>query len=371
MGVSIPEKEFLERIRRTQKAAKIRDLDAFLIFSHYQEREGHICYLVNHHISFPNAWSHRGFGFSALLLTLDGLPTLVSPMGYQKEIVVNIEDAKTGLDMVTDIVSTVMERKLSKAKIGIVGSDVVPLEYITRIRQELPRVTFEASDDILENLRMVKSSREIDILKEAAKVADEGLRAGIEAVGDGVPEYKVALACINAGYDAGADFIARVRVISSPTPVSALLWPLAARKKIRRGDIVYIDYIGWYKKYAFDVSRITVAGTPTSPQKDFLNALVDATDWMVKTVKPGSTTHYRVYMNKDREVTPFGHGIGIEVCEKPWILPDTKLTFKPKMVLCIEPNVSIPKVGSLSLEEEVVVTDSGVEVITSCSIVNW
>ena len=93
-----------------------------------------------------------------------------------------------------------------------------------------------------------------------------------------MPEYKVALACINAGYEAEADFIARVRVISSPTPLHTLLWPLASRKKIRRGDIVFIDYIGWCRNYAFDVSRITIVGPLTLVQKSFLNALIDATE---------------------------------------------------------------------------------------------
>ena len=92
---------------------------------------------------------------------------------------------------------------------------------------------------------------------------------------------------------------------------------------------------------------------------------------MINTIKLGVTRYYTTCIYKDRTITPFAHGIGIEVCEKPWILPNSRLRFKSGMVLCVEPNVFIPHVGSLGLEQEVVTTSTGVEVITSCPTVYW
>ena len=78
---AIPREEFEERRTRTQQALQAKDLDGLIAFSCYAEREGHVCYLANHHLSFPNVMSHMGLGYAALVLPAEGLGVLVSPFG--------------------------------------------------------------------------------------------------------------------------------------------------------------------------------------------------------------------------------------------------------------------------------------------------
>jgi hypothetical protein len=81
-AMSIPREEFATRRERTQQLLGERGLDGLIGFSSYAEREGHVCYLSNHHLSFPNILSHQGLGHAALILPAEGLGVLVSPFGY-------------------------------------------------------------------------------------------------------------------------------------------------------------------------------------------------------------------------------------------------------------------------------------------------
>jgi Xaa-Pro aminopeptidase len=368
---AIPKTEFEERINRTQKLTREKGLDGLIAISSYAEREGHVCYLTNHHTSFPNSMTHIGLGYAAVVLPAYGKPILIAPMGYQREEVFGIEYAKTGFDYVSEIVAALKEKNLDDKKIGVAGLDVLPVEYYNRIKIFLPKATLEGADSILESQRVIKSPTEQKILREAARIADEGLKAGMEAVKEGVRECDVELAARKAATDAGADYIVRVRV-ASRTRIGELGWPMATRKKIKRGEFVYLDFIGWFKNYGFDVSRITVAGNPTEEQKELLEAAIEATDWIIETMKPGILRRYVTTSAREKIIIPIAHHIGIDIVENWAVTPGTKYVFEPGMVLCVEPSVVGPKLGTtLNFEEEVIITDSKAEVITHCPRVFW
>ena len=106
--VEIPKEEFQHRLDRTQALMKERDLDGLLIFSSYQERDGHLAYLTNHRNAFPNVLSHMGMGHSALVLPADESATLVAPLGYEANKVVNVDGAKTGYTLVGEVADLMM-----------------------------------------------------------------------------------------------------------------------------------------------------------------------------------------------------------------------------------------------------------------------
>jgi len=368
---AISEKEFEHRINRTQKLASERGLQGLIAVSSYAEREGHVCYLTNHHTSFPNSMTHIGLGHAAVVLPMTGKPILIAPMGYQKDEVVGIEYAKTGFDYVSEIVAALKDKKLDDKRIGIAGLDVLPVEYYHRMKQSLSKATFESANDVLESQRLIKSPAEQKILREAARIADEGLKAGMEAVKEGVRECDVALAARKAAVDAGADYIARIRVASRER-IAGLAWPMNTRKKMRSGEFVYLDFIGWFRNYGFDTSRVTVVDNPTEKQRELLEAAIEATDWIIETMKPGTEKRYVVTMAREKLIMPIAHHIGIDIVETWAVMPGSKTVFKPSMVLCVEPGVTDPKLGTtLNLEDEVIITDSGAEVITRCPRVFW
>lgn len=370
MVKALPREEFEKRLERTQELLHQRELDGLIAFSSYAEREGHVCYLTNHHNSFPNVLSHVGLGHAALVLPGKGKGVLVSPMGYEAEKVIGIDYAKTGCNLIADIVSAVREKRLDDRKIGIVGLDVIPTEYYNGLVEALPEVTFVDANDLLESQRIIKSRAEVELLREAARIADVGLQAGMGAVREGITQYEIGLAARGAALDAGADFIPRVRV-SSGKKISTLSWPMATEKKVEKGDFVYLDFIGWFGNYGFDNSRVTVVGEPSEKQRDYLGHLVEATEWMIGVLKPGLEIEFVYTESRGRAIRPFGHGIGLEICENPWVTIGRRLTLQPNMVICVEPMVISPEFGSMSIEDTVVVTETKAELLTQCPRVFW
>ncbi len=366
----IPKEEFEERKEKVQDEMRKGGYEGFIIFSGYLEREGHVCYLTNHHISFPNVMSHRGFGYSAYVLPSEGDGVLVAPFGFEEDKVVNIESAQTGLNIVEGVRSAISYLKLSDKKLGVIGADVIPAEYYLNLMDYIGK-KMDRVDYILENLRAIKSEAELKILREAAKVSDAGLQAAMEAAKAGKREREVAIAAINASLEAGADIIARVR-ISSGKHLTTLRWPMATDREIKNGDFVYIDFIGFYKNYGFDVQRIRVAGDATSEQKVALNLAKEAEDWIIELMKPGKEVKLIKASSRGYIIDPFMHGIGLEICETPsCMLAGSRFKVQEHMVFCVEPSASNKEFGDLALEDMIEVSNNGTKILNSYERVLW
>lgn len=366
----IPVSEFESRLQKTLAILQEKNFDGLIAFSSYQEREGHVCYLTNHHISFPNGMSHVGLGHAAYILSADGKGFLVSPLGYEPQKVVNVHDAKTGFNLVEDIVNVLKSNFEGEKRLGIVGLDVIPAEYYISLEKALPELKFESANAILEEQRIIKSSNELEILRGAARIVDIGLQAGMEAVKAGITQLEVEFAARKALMNAGADFVPRVR-ISTGAAIETLSWPMTKNIELKSGDFVYLDLIGWYSNYGFDNSRVTVVGDPSDEQRDYLDHLVEATEWMIGALKPQVEMGFIMTESRARHIIPLGHGIGLEITENPWVSMGNRFTLEPNMVMCIEPIIVTPEFGGMTIEDTVVVTETGVEVLNRCPRVFW
>lgn len=369
-GLSIPKQEFEGRVKTIQEEMHNKGYEGLIIFSGYVEREGHVCYLTNHHSSFPNVMSHKGLGYSAYVLPSEGNGVLVAPFGYEEDKVVNIDFAKSEANIVKGINSSIDELKLKEKKLGVIGYDVVPAEYYLGVTNFLGR-KLDNLDHVEENLRSVKSEAELKIMREAAKVGDAGLQAAMESAQEGKKEWEIADAASRAAIEHGAQFIARVR-ISSGQKMASLRWPMATDRELRKGDLVYIDFIGFYNNYGFDVQRMKTVGPPSKEQKLALDQAKEAEDWMVSLMKPGNAVKLIRASSRKFTIDPLLHGIGLEICETPTcMLAGSNFKVKEHMVLCVEPAASSREFGDLALEDMVEVTSNGPKLLNSYERELW
>jgi Xaa-Pro aminopeptidase len=177
---------------------------------------------------------------------------------------------------------------------------------------------------LLSTLRLVKESKEIELMKEAARVADIGMQAAIEAVVPGVTESEVAGAAEYAMRRNGAEDFWRSYVASGPR--TNIAHGLPSNRRIELGDLVMIDIHPIVNNYSSDICRMVCAGVPTALQQEvydlYLQGLQDSIAKCgngIGMVELEKTMHdlYKAAGHGDHIFGPAIHGIGIDFEEAP------------------------------------------------------
>jgi Xaa-Pro aminopeptidase len=377
LKLSIPKAEYQQRLNRTRQRLRDSGLDALLAVSGYGERDGNVCYLCGHKNAFPYCGRSdiiSGLGYSAFLVPLEGPTTLISPLGYRSDLVVGVDKVKTGTNFGGDLISAITESGLDSHKLALVGSDIIPVTYISELNRAFPTLSLKYADELVTDQRKIKSETELKLLRQASRVADKAVQIAIDSIKPGMTESAIGSVARKAAMEAGADYVVRDRV-QSGSEVGTLRWPFASQKKVRKGELVEIDFVGWVNAYGFDILRMSCVGRPNKEQRVFIETAGEATKAMTDALTDGAQIEASVAQLKNFErdgirVEPFGHAIGLEVGENPWLLPGVTGTVKKNMVFCVEPELKSAKSWA-SIENEVIVTDSKPEVLTKLPVNFW
>src|SRR6266851_6744190 len=176
-----PGREIKSRLDLVHVALRSAGFDGLLAFSAFLAKDGHVCYLTNHKIT--NApWSfnarNNGFGFAAVLLPVGGALILLPGTRFDRAAVSPlVTDVRTGFDFAATLRGAITDAGLSAARLGVAGTDVMPMYYSDSLRKAFPRLRLESADDLIEGLRIIKSPFELRLMEEAAGVCDKGLEA--------------------------------------------------------------------------------------------------------------------------------------------------------------------------------------------------
>jgi Xaa-Pro aminopeptidase len=147
----------------------------------------------------------------------------------------------------------------------------------------------------------------------------------------------------------------------------------ASEKEIRSGELVTIDFGAVRNGYHSDETVTVALGQPEARLLEVYRIVKEAHDRAVAEVRPGITCReldavardcihdygYGEYFGHG-----LGHGVGLEIHEKPVVSPRSEATVEEGMVLTIEPGIYIPGVGGVRIEDTVVVTESGCRLLT-------
>lgn len=372
---SIPDSEFLERVKKTRRKMDQEEIDALVVFSSYPEREGHLGYLTNYHSAFPPSQydrTYHGLGYSALVITQSSGPTILPGFLFASGRLVGVDKVMPKSNLPLSIAKTTVNfLKANKHKVvGVVGTDIIPSLFLEEmqnaVKKKVPRAVFRQTDDILLSLRMVKSDSEQRVIERGAKIADIGITAAFEATKQGASESDLAVSAMKACYEEGADYIARTRIYGKS--LSSVRWPILTNRKLEQGEITGIDLVGWFNGYGFDVLRRWVVGTASASQKDFLSKAANLTNETIKRLRPKMngdqvsklTLEVASEMGIERKnVSPFGHAIGLEIVENPILLPKSNNKLAPGATLCVEPGIDSEEFGSAHFEDEVILSTDG------------
>ncbi len=230
-----------------------------------------------------------------------------------------------------------------------------------------------AAVDLTRPLRLVKTVREQERLREAARLTDAAFAHVLEgALRPGVREVDVALALERYVREQGGDRMAFDAIVAGG-PRSAMPHGVASARVLERGDLVTLDFGAVVDGYHADMTRAVALGPVAEPLRTWFDAVLEAQVAAVAALRPGlsgvdadavARDRLAAAGLADRFVHSLGHGTGLEIHEGPSLSVRSKDVLAPGMIVTVEPGVYEPGVGGLRIEDLVLVTESGFDVLS-------
>jgi Xaa-Pro aminopeptidase len=229
-------------------------------------------------------------------------------------------------------------------------------------------VRFETASPVLGALRSVKDHREMDLLKRAARYADETFTRIIQQRLETRTEREVAGLLADLLVETGHDAALFTIVGSGPNGASPHHEP--SGREILAGDPVVLDFGGRTAGYCSDVSRTVAVGDPPSEFRHVFDIVREAQEEAFRTVAPGVPAQEvdraaRRVIEREGYGELFihrtGHGIGLEEHEQPYIVEGNETPLRPGMCFSIEPGVYVPGQFGVRIEDIVTVTEDGAQ----------
>ncbi|NBJ70183.1 MULTISPECIES: Xaa-Pro peptidase family protein [Clostridia] len=249
-------------------------------------------------------------------------------------------------------------------------------EHVTYSQYTAFKDTFEVElvpvDNMVEALRIIKTSDELDIMKKAAKIADDAFEHIQPYIKPGVREIDISNELEFFMRKQGATSSSFDIIVASGKR-SALPHGVASDKKIQSGELVTMDYGALYQGYCSDITRTVAVGEISEQLHSIYHIVLEAQLRGVTAIKPGITgkeadAATRDYIKEKGYGDYFGHstghGLGLEVHEAPSLSLRSEKPLESGMVVTVEPGIYIPEVGGCRIEDDVVVTEIGNERLT-------
>lgn len=248
-------------------------------------------------------------------------------------------------------------------------------DHVTVSRFEAMQQRFDATfteiDTTLSSMRVIKNEEELQKMREAAKLADYAIEVGVHALQEGRTEMDVLNIIESAVKAKGYSMSFDTMVLAGEKTASPHGTP--GNRPIRRGDVILFDLGVVYEGYCSDITRTVAFGDVTEDQAKLYDAVLRANEAAIAAVKPGVRAMELDKIARDiieeagygRYFTHrLGHGLGISIHEFPSINGANDYALQPGTVFTIEPGIYKDGVAGVRIEDDVVVTKDGVEVLT-------
>jgi len=358
------------KLQQFQKELKNRDLDASIFLCSAPIHDSNIQY-------FTGFQQTRFYAFSCLIVTQKKSILTTSRLEYDRatkqakaDEIINLKDYDNSL-------TKIFKEKLKDVKnIGIMER-IFPY----KLARKLEGKKIQDISEITENLRMIKTKEEIQLLKKSCQIANHGIKVIQENLSTRITEKGLALTLQQELIKQGADELSFPTIVTSGKE-SAYIHPEPSftKNKIRKG-IGLVDFGVRYQGYCSDITVPFSIGRLNERQKKIIRVTREAYEKSVDALEIGKST-WKVYgiAEKTLENNGFefkhslGHGLGLDVHDSPNLSPKPEnkeelknweeVELQQDMVFTIEPGVYVPGIGGCRLENDILMTKRGPEILT-------
>ena len=228
---------------------------------------------------------------------------------------------------------------------------------------------------LVEELRLIKEESEVEKIKKAVAIADQGFEFLLNFIETGKTEREIALELEFFMKKRGGEAKAFDFIVASDKR-GALPHGVASNKIVETGAFITIDFGCVYQGYHSDITRTVALGEVSARHKEIYKIVLNAQQKVISEIKAGMSCVEadkiaRDYINqagyKDNFGHGLGHGIGLEIHEGPKLSPTSDGVLKPGMVVTDEPGIYISEFGGVRIEDDLLITEEGCKVLNSAS----
>ena len=320
---------------------------------------------------FTGEWIEPGERLLALYINISGeVKLIINEMfkvkNVDKNILLTYSDSDNPIDLLADVL-------IDEKTIGI--DEKWQAGFFLELLNLSKNYLFKNVSPLIASLRMVKDEEEIKHMKVSSEINDKTMEKVIKVVPEMLSERLLAKAVKNIFEREGADNISFEPIVAYGLN-AADPHHVPDSTKIKDGDAVVID-IGCIKNhYCSDMTRTVFFGNPVDTFKRIYDIVLEANLKAIDCIKPGIKACEidkvaREVITKrgygDYFIHRTGHGVGIEIHEMPYISSNSEVILEAGMIFSIEPGIYLPNVGGVRIEDLVLVTKNGCEILNNYS----
>ncbi len=326
--------------------------------------------------NFTNVTYLTGFtGDDSYLLVTARDEVLVSDQRYT----IQLEEECPGLDLKIrgpgDGMLKTVVGVLRSAKVRRLGVEAASMsvELYGQLDKHLAKIELAGTSGLVEQLRIIKDSDEIQRIRLAAEQARRAFEVIRASLTPDQTELEISAEIENQLRRFGAKGCSFPPIVAVG-PRAALPHANPSGRRIGESDFVLIDWGSNEGLYVSDLTRVVVTGKISSKLRRVYGVVLKAQVAAIRAIKPGVTAAQvdrvarRIIAKAGfgkRFGHGLGHGIGLEVHEAPRLGAGQATVLKPGMVVTVEPGVYFPGWGGVRIEDDVLITRDGHEVLTS------
>ena len=366
--MTIEREELEQRTERLRARMHAEGFDALVIYSD-EYRSGHSTYVTNYKPINVIEESPQ-----LVIMIADAQPVVLLGRlnAYAARDIAWMDDIRGIHQPDEDLPEIFAPLHGRRSRIGLIGRNLLPVQLFDYIQAALPDGEFVSRDDIVLDLRKIKSQNEIELMARAADINDQVLRQALRKCCVGMSEIQIAGVAEGLAREMGADIGSATVVMSGPN-TNYPAWR-AGDRKIEPGDYVMLDFNPAVGHYCNDggitilmpgadreQERALIAGHQVLKQVVPLIrpqiAARSVFDTLLERLEPhGLADNFTPYAKGLRGV---GHGVGLDVVEPPNLSSDSDFVLEPGMTLAIKLDLHGLKTGGYRIEVVIAITEDG------------